>query len=106
MVRMLITSLIFFQVCYIPRGILMLMIQFQSLEVTLSQTFAYVDLVSLVLYYCKHVANPVILFVMSTEFQKAFMASLKYVLAEPRDAFLSQQQVTNQDSPQNATCAV
>lgn len=69
----------------------MLMIQFQSLEVTLSQTFAYVDLVSLVLYYCKHVANPVILFVMSTEFQKAFMASLKCVLAEPRDAVLSQQ---------------
>ena len=101
MVRMLITSLAVFQVCYIPRGVLLLIVEFHPEVLTVSQAFAYVDLISLVLYYCKHIVNPVILFAMSAEFRRAFLAGLKCSQTDG-DTLLSQQQITLQDSPQEA----
>ena len=104
MVRMLITTLVVFQVFYIPRGFLMLILQFQPEEIAISETFAFVNLICLVLYYCKHIVNPVILFAMSEDFRKAFLAGLKCVgQTERLDTLLSQQDNTNQESPQEAT---
>lgn len=103
MVRMLITSLVVFQVCYVPRGVLMLILEFQPAGVTPSQAFAYVDLISMVLYYCKHIVNPVILFAMSADFRKALMAGLKCGHTAEPDTLLSQQMASSlQDSPQEA----
>ena len=104
MVRMLLTSLVVFQVCYIPRGFLMLILEFQPEEVIFSEAVAYVDLVCLVLYYCKHIVNPVILFAMSEDFRKAFIAGLKCAgQTEPAETLMSRQKSTNQDSPQETT---
>ena len=101
MVFMLITSLLVFQVCYIPRGILMLMVEFQPLEITESRTFSLVDLIFLVLYYCKHIVNPVILFAMSSDFRKALTASLSCsTRTEQLETLLNQGQVMIQESPQ------
>lgn len=98
---MLITSLLVFQVCYIPRGILMLMVEFQPLEITESRTFSLVDLIFLVLYYCKHIVNPVILFAMSSDFRKALTASLSCsTRTEQLETLLNQGQVMIQESPQ------
>ena len=103
MVRMLLISLVVFQVCYIPRGVLLLVLEFHPPQLTFNQTFAYVDLVSLVLYYCKHIVNPVILFSMSADFRKALMASLKCNYTEQQDSLFSQQQFTNQHLSQETT---
>lgn len=103
MVRMLLICLAVFQVCYIPRGILLLVLEFYSPQMTFNQAFAYVDLISLVLYYCKHIVNPVILFSMSADFRKALMASLKCNYTGQKDSLFSHQQYTNQHSSQEAT---
>lgn len=103
MIRMLITSLVVFQLCYLPRGTLMVVLEFMPVEVILgSQIIAYADLISLVLYYCKHIVNPVILFAMSADFRKAFVASV----TERRnvtESLFSQRDTTFQEAPQEAT---
>ena len=102
LIRMLITSLVVFQVCYIPRGVLMITLEFQPDDVINSQVFAYVDLISLVLYYCKHIVNPVILFSMSGDFRNAFLTSVTD-RGKSEQSLCSQQQITLQESRHEAT---
>lgn len=66
-IKTLIVLVVVFQVCYIPRGTVMLVAEFAQ---NLSPHFRYVELISLILYYLKHVLNPVILFLMSAEFSQ------------------------------------
>lgn len=102
LIRMLITSLVVFQVCYIPRGVLMITLEFQPVDVVNNQVVAYADLISLVLYYCKHIVNPVILFAMSADFRKAFVASVTEC-GKTEQSLYSQQQITLQESRHEAT---
>lgn len=71
LIRMTIILIIFFQVCYIPRGVIMLLYEFAR-GVTTNVYFQYVNLVFLALYYVKHVINPIILFTVSTDFRSRF----------------------------------
>ena len=102
LIRMLITSLVVFQVCYIPRGVLMITLEFQPVDVINSQVVAFADLISLVLYYCKHIVNPLILFSMSGDFRKAFVASVTEC-GKPEQSLNSQQQITLLESRHEAT---
>ena len=80
LVRTLITILVLFQVCYLPRGALIILFEFgapDSQSATVMEVLRYVDIVSLVLYYCKHVINPAILFGMSVEFRAAYISFIK-----------------------------
>lgn len=58
-----------FQVCYIPRGVMLMWYEFgiDSLDWT---SFKYADLVTLIIFYLKHVLNPIILFASSRDFQR------------------------------------
>lgn len=57
-----------FQVCYIPRGVMMMVDEFgHELNMT---SFLYADLVTLILFYLKHVMNPIILFATSRDFRR------------------------------------
>ena len=58
-----------FQVCFIPRGVMMLVYEFgyDQLDWT---SFAYADLVVLIFFYLKHVMNPIILFATSRDFRR------------------------------------
>ena len=73
LVKMLLLSMALFQVCYLPRGIIMLIREFSPL-VTQTLSFWYVDVSLLALFYIKHIANPVILWAMSKDYQSAFKA--------------------------------
>ena len=73
LVRMLIVLLISFQICYIPRGVAMLLYEFvPSLEH--SGAFNNIDKAIMILYYTKHVVNPVVLWFMSQDFHSGFLA--------------------------------
>lgn len=67
-IKILIVLVVLFQLGYIPRGAVMLISEFAK---NLSPDYRYVQLISMILYYLKHVINPVILFLMSDEFKKA-----------------------------------
>jgi len=57
-----------FQLCYIPRGVMMLVYEFDhNLNIPV---FMYANLMTLILFYLKHVLNPIILFATSTEFRR------------------------------------
>lgn len=71
LIRVTIILIIFFQLCYIPRGVIMLLYEFAR-GVTTNAYFQYADLVFLALYYVKHVINPIILFTVSTDFRSRF----------------------------------
>ena len=66
LVRMLIMLMLAFQVCYLPRGVFMLIKEF-SPETAAKPKFLYVDLITLAMYYLKHVINPIILSAMSED---------------------------------------
>ena len=68
LVRMLVVLMLAFQICYLPRGVIMLLHEF-SPETTLKPDFMYVNLITLAMYYIKHVINPVILSAMSNDFR-------------------------------------
>ena len=68
LVRMLIVLMLVFQVCYLPRGVIMLIQEF-SPETTAKPNFLYVELITLAMYYLKHVINPIILSAMSNDFR-------------------------------------
>ena len=104
LIRMLLTSLVIFQFCYLPRGTLMVTLEFQPVEVIRSsRTIAYADLICLVLYYCKHVVNPVILFLMSADFRKAFVASMTECVGKPDHSLFSQRESIGPESLQEAS---
>ncbi|KAL9971863.1 hypothetical protein ACROYT_G018078 [Oculina patagonica] len=68
LVRMLIVLMLVFQVCYLPRGVIMLIWEF-SPETAGKPEFLYVELITLAMYYLKHVINPIILSAMSNDFR-------------------------------------
>ena len=72
LVKMLIILVVVFQLCYIPRGIFMLLYEFVSAEYHSKHKAGLVNasISTIILYYLKHVINPFILFAMSTEFRK------------------------------------
>lgn len=72
LVKMLIIIVAVFQVCFIPRGVYMLLNEFVSLSYKEShrESLFIANLTSIILFYLKHVLNPFILFAMSTEFKK------------------------------------
>lgn len=64
------TILVFaFQVCYIPRGVMMMVDEFAHGELDMN-SFMSVFLVALILFYLKHVMNPIILFATSRDFRR------------------------------------
>lgn len=72
-IKILIALVVVFQLGYIPRGVVMLISEFST---NLSPDYRYVKLISMILYYLKHVVNPVILFLMSDEFKNALMCMI------------------------------
>ena len=74
LVKMLVLSMVVFQVCYLPAGVTMLMYEFAAPAITDSLPFWYADVALLALYYVKHIVNPVILWSMSKDFRGAFKA--------------------------------
>ena len=67
LVKMLVILVAIFQLCYLPRGVQMLLWEFG--DVRGNAAFEYADLVLFVVYYMKHVVNPIILFAMSSDFR-------------------------------------
>ncbi|XP_031549314.1 neuropeptide FF receptor 1-like [Actinia tenebrosa] len=74
LVKMLFTSLLVFDIFYLPRGILMLFYEFGDRS-TFSPLIQYINLISLIIYYLKHIINPMILFAMSADFRAGFYAA-------------------------------
>ena len=68
LVNMLVVLMLAFQVCYLPRGVIMLMNEFTP-ETTYKPEFLYVHLITLAMVYLKHVINPFILWAMSNDFR-------------------------------------
>ncbi|XP_068700974.1 neuropeptide FF receptor 1-like [Montipora foliosa] len=76
LVRVTITLVVFFHICYIPRMVVMLIYEFARPSFTNNIYFKYADLVILVLFYVKHVINPLILFSISTAFRRRFPCNM------------------------------
>ena len=58
-----------FQICFIPRGVMLLVHEFgRNLNLTV---FWFVWLITLIIFYLKHVMNPIILFATSSEFRRS-----------------------------------
>ena len=68
LVRMLVVLVVGFQLCYLPRALIMLTIEFARDLIT-RPWFMYVQLITLAMFYLKHVINPLILCVMSDDFR-------------------------------------
>ena len=68
LVRMLMVLMLAFQVSYLPRGVIMLMYEF-SPETRANPDFLYVELITMTMFYLKHVINPIILSAMSKDFR-------------------------------------
>lgn len=73
LVRMLIVLMLAFQVCYLPRGVIMLILEFAP-ETKAKPEFLYVELITLAMYYLKHVINPIILAAMSNDFRSGCLS--------------------------------
>ena len=73
LIRMLIVLMLAFQVCYLPRGVIMLMQEF-SAEITSRPEFGYVEHVTLAMYYVKHITNPFLLWAMSKDYRAGCLA--------------------------------
>lgn len=72
MVRTLLLMVAIFQLCYIPRGVMMLVVEFGDVSAT-DTTAMYAYLIILVMYYVKNVTNPIVLFTSSSDFRSNFM---------------------------------
>ena len=77
LVRMLIVLMLAFQVCYLPRGVIMLIQEF-TLEITSRPEFLYVHLVTLAMYYVKHIANPFLLWAMSKDYRSGCLTVCRH----------------------------
>ena len=73
LIRMLIVLMLAFQVCYLPRGVILLMQEF-SAEITSRPEFGYVEHVTLAMYYFKHITNPFLLWAMSKDYRAGCLA--------------------------------
>lgn len=70
LVLVLVSLVAVFQICSIPRGVLMLIREFEGDAVMWTNMFYfYADVISLFAYYIKHMINPVILWSTSSEFR-------------------------------------
>ena len=70
LVKVLVSLVAVFQCCSIPRGVLMLIREFEGDEaMEENQFYWYSDVISLFAYYIKHMINPVILWSTSSEFR-------------------------------------
>ena len=87
LVRMLIILVVVFQVCFIPRGIYMLVNEFTSVNFKneYQESLFVASIVTIVLNYLKHVLNPFILFAMSTDFRKNCFLSRDFCHKKPLD---------------------
>lgn len=74
LVKMLFTSLLIFDIFYLPRGVLMLIYEYGDRS-SFSPLIQYINLISLIMYYLKHIINPLILFAMSADFRAGFYAA-------------------------------
>lgn len=72
LIRMLIVLMLIFQLCYLPRGFIMMIYEFAP-SWTRHEVFPYINLSTLLLVYVKHVINPLILYCMSRDFRDGFM---------------------------------
>lgn len=70
LIRMLLLLMLVFQACYLPRGVITLMQEFTP-KTTLKPEFRYVEMITLAMYYLKHIINPFILWAMSNDFRTA-----------------------------------
>ena len=101
--RVTIILIVFFQVCYIPRGVVMLLYEFAR-DITTKMYFKYVDLVLLALYYVKHVINPIILFTVSTDFRTRFpcrFVNYSRTFSAFKRVFSSRKSTRNSQSSEN-----
>ena len=73
-VKMLILLVVAFHLCSIPRVLTMLLWEFGDLQNNLS--FQSAITITLIIYYLKHVINPVIIFATSAEFRGSCVLSL------------------------------
>lgn len=76
LIKMLLTSVLVFDVCYLPRGVLMVLYEYGN-RAAFPPQIKYINLIALVMYYVKHVINPAILFAMSADFRAGFYAFCK-----------------------------
>ena len=77
LVRMLLVLMLAFQVSYLPRGVIMLMQEF-SPEISSRSEFHYAELVTLAMYYVKHITNPFLLWAMSKDFRSGCLAVCRH----------------------------
>jgi len=75
LVRMLVYLMVVFQLCYTPRGILMLVFAWHRWIET-HPAFMYVNIITIVLFYFKHIINPFILYCMSQDFKNGLVTLL------------------------------
>lgn len=70
LMKVLVSLVAVFQLCSIPRGVLMLIREFEGNSVMeTNMAYWYADVISLFAYYIKHMINPVILWTTSSEFR-------------------------------------
>ena len=70
LVKVLVSLVAVFQLCSIPRGVLMLIREFEGdIAMETNMFYWYADVISLFAYYIKHMINPVILWSTSSEFR-------------------------------------
>lgn len=70
LVKVLVSLVAVFQLCSIPRGVLMLIREFEGdTAMGTNVSYWYADVISLFAYYIKHMINPVILWSTSNEFR-------------------------------------
>ena len=74
LVRTLVLTAVIFQVCLIPRGVQMLLLAFGPLQDTPSLASYVISWLIMVLYYVKHVSNPIVLLSRSAEFRNQFVS--------------------------------
>ena len=73
LVFVLVSLVAVFQICSIPRGVLMLIREFEGgVAMETNIFYFYADVISLFAYYIKHMINPVILWSTSSEFRFCF----------------------------------
>ncbi|EDO44453.1 predicted protein [Nematostella vectensis] len=73
LVKTLVVLMAVFHVCYVPRGVILLITEFAPF-LTRSVAFAFADISTMLLYYVKHIMNPIILCGMSSDFRECFFA--------------------------------
>ena len=76
LIRVLCLMVVVFQICYIPRGVIMLVEEFGYLPAT--PAALYFNIGALILYYVKHVFNPIVLFLTSSEFRSHWKCTGKF----------------------------